>query len=416
MTYAESRIKAAFKTHIISAIQITVAALNLPNVRLKKAPMACLFFQIEKTEGVFMVQPPRPSKVDVALLYQDYEPFSYANLARRLQTIVGDGYTVGLGSHQDGSFGILHIGGIVFKISQNDGPLSPDGFAGALGSPFTKMNCPDAQALVLAHRKNIFITVGNDNILTEGLMDSAIVAGLGSVLGDDILSPKTPNKSEFSNWLFMAQIVSSHISKMIKPDLIHWCQSDQLLTPDQFDLVNDPRAMNVQIHPSLFSSGNDSAGNQKIGFHAFGSEHITGHHVIVEETPLLFADVRSTVNDLIYSFSRSGDLPQDGHVVKMKSGAALRVFRKEPDHNFPRTYLSVEVIAVGTESPKAGGSSQKPEKPLAKLRPKTGTQFFQSNLGQTVLGIGSVLAFGPIYGIIIFSAWFFWSKFKPQTQ
>ena len=49
-----------------------------------------------------MVPPVRPTKVDVGLLYQDYEPFSYGKLVQDLQLIAGDNYEVGLGHHHDG--------------------------------------------------------------------------------------------------------------------------------------------------------------------------------------------------------------------------------------------------------------------------------------------------------------------------
>ncbi len=115
-------------------------------------------------------------------------------------------------------------------------------------SPFTQMKSPDAKALVQAHRKNIFITVGSDEILTDGLPDGLSDRDFGTledIMGAEYFAPKTPNQYEFSNWLFIAQLFASHIANMTKPDLIPWCQSDQLLTPDQFDLQKDPCAMGV---------------------------------------------------------------------------------------------------------------------------------------------------------------------------
>jgi hypothetical protein len=109
------------------------------------------------------------------------------------------------------------------------------------------MKSPDAKALVQAHRKNIFITVGSDEILTDGLPDGLSDRDFGTledIMGAEYLAPKHQINTSF-HWLFIAQLFASHIANMTKPDLIPWCQSDQLLTPDQFDLQKDPRAMSV---------------------------------------------------------------------------------------------------------------------------------------------------------------------------
>ena len=74
-----------------------------------------------------MVPPVRPTKVDVGLLYQDYEPFSYGKLVQDLQLIAGDNYEVGLGHHHDELFGVVIINGVVLKISQNSSPLALEG-------------------------------------------------------------------------------------------------------------------------------------------------------------------------------------------------------------------------------------------------------------------------------------------------
>lgn len=375
-----------------------------------------------------MIQPPRPDKVDVALLYQDYEPFKYVNLVERLSLIFGDNAPVGLGQHEDGSWGVVTIGGIVLKISQNPVPLGPEGFASALASPFTQNNRPDAQALVQSHRKTIFVTVGSSDILTDFVGQSDVAKRITEILGEETFAVKTPSKETFSDWMFVAQLVASHIAKMTNPILIHWCQSDQLLTPDQLDMTADPRAMNVQIHPSLFSSGNDEQGRQKIGFHAYGSEHITGYHMIFEETHLRFERVREVAHDFIYGLSKSSDVPTSGEIVRMKSGAALRLHLKEAGDAHPRPYLSLEVLELGKQAPKpdiqqrlqgafeAYQSKASQQAPPAKPKPgkvqKKRKPFLSTFFGQVVVLIGLIIVFGLQLGVVAFAGFLAWTQFK----
>ncbi|MEZ8014955.1 MAG: hypothetical protein QMB38_07605 [Ascidiaceihabitans sp.] len=166
----------------------------------------------------------------------------------------------------------------------------------------------------------------------------------------------------------------------------------------------------------MFSDGSDPAGNLKVGFHAFGSEHITGHHVLVEATALLLDNVRNAVNKFIYSISLSNTLPQDGHIVELKSGGRLRVSRNASDKRFPRAYLSVEVLDVRSAPMGTKGPSPKPERPLATKRLKVAQELFQTHTGQLVCGVASVLIFGGPFGLITFSAWFIRCNFKPKVQ
>ena len=166
----------------------------------------------------------------------------------------------------------------------------------------------------------------------------------------------------------------------------------------------------------MFSDGSDPAGNLKVGFHAFGSEHITGHHVLAEATALLLDNVRNAVNKFIYSISLSNTLPQDGHIVELKSGGRLRVSRNASDKRFPRAYLSVEVLDVRSAPMGTKGPSPKPERPLATKRLKVAQELFQTHTGQLVCGVASVLIFGGPFGLITFSAWFIRCNFKPKVQ
>jgi len=321
------------------------------------------------------MQPIRPNRIDVALLYQDYSPFAYRRLVERLKAVLGNKTNVILGMHQDGSFGVIDVGGVVVKVSQNNAPLSQDGFQGGLSSPFTELAQPDAKKLVAGHKKNIFVTVGDDNILAPNIDLEGMPSELREITADVLGHHKVPTISEFVVWLTVAAIVVNELTRMGRPDLIHWCQSDQFFLPDQIDLSDKQKAMSLQIHPNLFTNGVDEEGRQWIGFHAYGSEHIMGHHVLVKETPFALPKVIRIVNDFIHSLSSGEELPRDGQVVLGSSGASLRVTTKEPDELHPRIYLSVEILDLGNKARNKKGS-ETDRTGMSKRKP-----FYQTNTG-----------------------------------
>ena len=300
------------------------------------------------------MHPSRPHKIDIALLYADYAPFAYQPLAEQLQLIFGEHLEVGLGAHEDGAFGIIKVGAIYAMISQNQEPLAPDGFATAVQSPFTLAKHPDAPDLVNGHRKTIFVTVGGRDIVVPDLAEDAIPESLRDAWTAAKPQPKAPSVETYGSYAFVARLIVSQLCMAQRPDLVHWCPSDQLFKPEELVPTDDPKGMRVQIHPNLFSSGAVEQGSQKVGFHAHGAEHVMGRHVIVEETPFPLSRVVTVVHDFIYSLQQSGAVPKHGTVLRTKDGAALRVRHAEADENFPRQYLAVELLDVG------GSASAKP--------------------------------------------------------
>lgn len=313
------------------------------------------------------MQPVRPSNIEAALLYQDFKPFAYAPFVERLRFVFGEHNSVHLGVHQDGAFGIITAGDIIIKLSQNNAPLGLAGFQGALSSAYMKIEHPDAEKIIQNHRKNIFVTVGSNSILMPDFEPGTFSPELEDIISEVNPPEATPSPAVFSSRVLVTRLIVSQLIHMNKPDLVHWCQSDQFFKPEQLVMAEDPRGMALQIHPNLFSSGATENGSQKIGFHAYGSEHVMGHHVFVEETPFALPRVIEEVNNFIYSISQTNELPMHGKVVRHKSGTAMRIHHASADSRFERNYIRVEMLELGTkdkpESKPAGPSKRKTHEP-----------------------------------------------------
>lgn len=359
------------------------------------------------------------NQVDIALLYQDYTPFSYLELAQRLQLICGDHSPVSLGHCQDGIFGVVKIGPICALISQNQTPLDAEGFSAAIESPFNARSCPQARSLVKEHRKNVFITVGNSDILTNQIRNNDAARELEAALGEELFPVTAPTRSEFSDWLFIARIVCRQVMEIARPTLVHWCQSNQLFMPEDIDSLADPRGMTLYIHPFLFSNGSDARGRQMLGYHAFGSEQLTGHHVVVEETSLDFPEVRHAVDGFIYGLIAENTPPMDGQILDMKSGAKLKVNRMGPDQRYPGHYLSIDVLAVGNglaeEAQRVKKTRAMRDKIVGNIDTKTNDgekPIYKTTMGQIAIGLCLIFALGLPRGILLCAAWFLWNRYR----
>jgi hypothetical protein len=334
--------------------------------------------------------PDRPKQLDAALLYKDYKPFAYRQLVTRLQKIFGEKVRVKLGVHEDGSFGIINVEGIILKISQNSHALGIEGFAATLMAPFTTHTKPDAQKTIQSHRKNIFVTVGCDPILIPDFAPGEVSPEVEKLLAKTRPIAAKPSAAVHANRVFVARTVINELIAMNKPSLIHWLQSDQLVTPEEMSMANDSTGMALQLHPVMFSTGNDEDGKQMIGFDAFGAEHIMGYHVVVEETQLLFETVFKDVQGFIYALHNSGAEPVSGKVMTLKSGASFKVHCEPANDKYKRPYLRLEVLKTGT--PKTPSSRPKtPAQRASGLKTALGfaTSFLQRNKS---LSIAVVLA------------------------
>jgi len=271
------------------------------------------------------MQGPIPPVVEAALLYDEYKAFDYAGFAKFLQKVFKESLQVRLGVHQDRAFGLLVAGSSYILISQNKEPLASDGFQNALNSEYMKIHYPEGEEVVQSHRKNIFVTVGSKDItLTPDIQEMI------SKVSPDLKVPKSPppNQKQFETHWLMAQIVTHLLCIVNQPRLIHWCQSDRFIRPDEWaKAVKNRSGWPFQVHPVLLNTQQmDDQGRHKIGIALHGSEHFTGHHMVVEETIYSFERV---IDEIIFEMMSmlhgQKELPQSGSKITFKSGAATRL-------------------------------------------------------------------------------------------
>ena len=313
------------------------------------------------------MRPIRPAKVEAALLYDDYKPFDYLGFARFVQQTFGDQIEVKLGAHEDYSFGVLVIADTYIMVSQNTAPLAPAGFNGALSSHYMGIHYPEAKDIVANHGKNIFVTVGSKDIVITPELENAL-----SELAPELApKPETPSASLFESYWTTAQIITHLLSIMNPPKLIHWCQSNRFIRPDELAIaVKNGSGWPFQIHPNLFSSGQKTGDQIRIGIMVYGAEHFTGHHMIVEETTFSYDRVIDDILlEMMIQLHGERELPQSGSTIQFKNGAAVKINLQPADKRHPRPYLSLTVEKLADAPVQA-----EPETPAPRPAPRKSAQ------------------------------------------
>lgn len=330
----------------------------------------------------------RPAHIEAALLYDNYDPFTYTALVKQLELLFDGHWPIELGAFRDGIWGEISVGEHVVKITQNDHPLRPEGFASCLAAPSTQMRFPQAADAVNFHNMNIFLTVGDGD--TKKAETGPELFELSPP--DASITPQRPKPEPsldtFSDRVFVARVILDHLIRINTPTAVHWCQSNQIFRPEELDINADPTGMTVQINPSYFASGSKEDGRPKIGFHCFGAEHVCGYHIIVNETAHDLSASVAAARELVYSIFKSRDIPPHDTIMRLKNGAALQVTQSGPSEAFASPHLIIDILKIGdpklatsdalprskgrTRSEARAGSSQSPmpeAKPDAESQP-----------------------------------------------
>lgn len=248
----------------------------------------------------------------------------------------------------------LFVGSDLFiLISKNPEPLGPQGFAGSLASPYTRMTFEDAERAVAQHLSNIFITVSCEPPLGD------VGRELKTKLG---LAVKEQRPEVFDMKLAICKMLAQFICARSRPSAVNWCQSSQLLPPDRFAMIAsaEPLPTPLFIHPSFFSSNKMIAGRRVIGARGSCSEHFINRQVVVNEAPMPFSWVFERICNFVDMVrERDGALIPDGDTFGSSEREIIRVRHEEPSEAEPFgvVYLTLEASDEVdlAAAPKSGG-------------------------------------------------------------
>ncbi|MGL4487900.1 MAG: hypothetical protein ACRCU5_00455, partial [Rhizobiaceae bacterium] len=173
--------------------------------------------------------------VECAILHDSFAPvsgqklFDIVTLATRSLGLTADLQGEMTGAHSiSASCGGLHI-----LVSQNPQPLAQRGFANVLGQPITKVVMPDADSRIARHQANTFITVSKGAHMPQPLLRA--VNGVLPGLADS--GAAFADFERLKSALTLTHRIAISIIGQVATSAVHWCMSDQLVSPEFMETV-----------------------------------------------------------------------------------------------------------------------------------------------------------------------------------
>ena len=232
-----------------------------------------------------------PEKIEAALLYQTVGQLD----AQRLQRLVNidaaeTSLRFDLTGDGDGGTMILEHPDLRVEVSQSDQPLAAEGFRGVLNSPFTELAPANLTAVVGGHHNHVIVSVSD---------------------GPALLAPNT--QKTFETRLMLCRLVVNRLIDCAQPEAVHWRQSNQLFSADQFQrMKDDVFPLPLCLHPAPFYDRTNPDGTRLTGIHVHGSEHFLGKPLIFNACSLPFEQTLGYVTDFVAHCRKAGAVLADG--------------------------------------------------------------------------------------------------------
>lgn len=249
-------------------------------------------------------------------------------------------------------------GQIFVLFSQQPLPLPYQRFSPALHSPYQQIQCPRIDEAVAEHTSHMFITVTH------------------RPPSGDLVNPAFKVTSQpaalVERKIMVCQGLAAKLASLLGATAVHWCQSDLLLTPQQFSAAaGAPLFPNpLHIHPRLFSNVENSDGRQSMGFVTLGARHVIGREIVFSECP---ADLNwMHMMAVLYVWMARNDgyrLIPDGDTFGRTPDEVIRVrHRPAEGGDVPLIELTVEKSleqGIGIAPPPTQAPMPAPVKPAA---------------------------------------------------
>jgi|GEM_PF-2995050 len=270
----------------------------------------------------------KPNKIESALLYQDFATVAPQGLLRHLNASLAD---TGLSfepveSSPDDSYSIFTGDGLHVMLSQTRSPLPLDGFASALASPYTHVVFPNAEEIVALHACRMYVTVGSGLPMPD----------LPNIRELMEMPEADQSQAEFESKLTVCRLLTDALINHNRPMAVHWCQSNQILKPDQFArLAKAPFPVPLFVHPSLFSSQAVVNGTRVVGLRTYGAAHLIGREIVFHEAPVPFAWMYERACNFIEMARASGTIIPHGDSFGASPAEVIRVRHGAPSERDP---------------------------------------------------------------------------------
>ncbi len=229
---------------------------------------------------------PVPNTVQTALLFDDAMVIDLHAFARRFQNeqqAQGVSFNLVEATSDHTFIRLYGTNDLMITVEQILEPLKPEPFQGVLDSAYIDIISPKASQAVEEHRSGALISVSHGVIPNDEKIDNLMKeVGLGKA---------GQTQEEFLLRLETLRGLTQAYGDIREPVLLHWTQSNQLLTYQTFvTLSADRQPSLLNIHPQLYSDRTDAQG-QWIGFRTFGAAHFLGREITFRSAPVAWSNL-----------------------------------------------------------------------------------------------------------------------------
>ena len=158
-------------------------------------------------------------------------------------------------------------------------------FERTLKSPFTNMTTPDSRDRLTRHRSHVLIGI-HHGVIPE----AAMPAEMGKLIKTMNVLPGNTLR-EFKERLLLCERLSLLVHQKATASLVHWAQSDTLLTGTTFEKFARSTAPSpLHIHPLLFDGGQSADGKRQVTIRTLGASHFIGRDIHIAPNPIPWSD------------------------------------------------------------------------------------------------------------------------------
>jgi hypothetical protein len=247
-----------------------------------------------------------PNSLLATLLYGHQPRVDTAMVCETLNAVFSpSGYAFTL-EKAAGGLEILSHADVHIAFQRPPAPAPSSEFTTALDSKFLAIDGIDFHAITRGHRKQMRITVDTGPRPSD--------------------TAPSPDKATYELMLSLLQLAISAVISIDPPRLIHWTQSDQLLEPARFSLMEDMLfPLPLFLHPMIETSGRMFEDVQAVGFSLKGSEQIFGQPIQFLEAPEQLSWLLSRAYAFIEHCRATGTVFQDGDTFGLEPGEIILV-------------------------------------------------------------------------------------------
>jgi hypothetical protein len=251
-----------------------------------------------------------PQTIQSALLFDKSKPLDLDAFAQEFiasEAAAGTNYNVVFDTNPGVFYRLYGSNDVMITIELLGKPANLPVFERTLNSPFTKMMTPGGRDLLTQHRAHVLVGV-HHGVIPEMKGDAGNLLKQLNVLPGNTLTA-------FKERLLLCERLSLRVHRKANASLVHWTQSDMLLTGAAFEKLAGSEAPSpLHVHPLLFDGGQSADGKRQVTIRTLGASHFIGQDIHIAPNPIPWADCHEHLFGFIrFALLKDGYIIPDGH-------------------------------------------------------------------------------------------------------